>query len=126
MQMETLKIEATIDTPAIILDSNNNHFEISGKSYPEDTKEFYGPVLAWIDLYVSSPNKETTFIFKLKYFNSSSYKPIFDILNKLHIIKTKNIKVNVEWHYKDGDTDMLEAGEEFGDLVEVSFSFHPF
>lgn len=124
--MEALKVEATVDTPCIILDSKNNHFEISGKSYPEDTKEFYGPVLAWMDLYTAAPNHETTFVFKLKYFNSSSYKPIFDILNKLLSIKNKNHIVKVEWHYKDGDVDLHEAGEEFADLVGLDFSFHSF
>jgi hypothetical protein len=124
--MTPLKIEATVDTPGITLDARNNHFEISGKSYPEDTKEFYGPVLAWMDLYVATPGPETTFIFKLKYFNSSSYKPIFDILTKLNAIKAKNGKVKVEWHYKAGDEDMMEAGEEFAELVDLDFSFHTF
>jgi hypothetical protein len=124
--MDALKIEATVDTPGIILDPKNNHFEISGKSYPEDTKEFFAPILAWMDLYTSSPNPETTFIFKLKYFNSSSYKPIFDILTKLETIAKKNCKVNVEWHYKTGDSDMKEAGEEFADLVNISLSYHAF
>ena len=87
--MEALRIEATIDTPGIILDSSNNVFEISGKSYPEDTKEFYSEVLHWMDLYVVTPNPKTNFVFKLKYFNSSSYKPIFDILGKLEAIKNK-------------------------------------
>jgi hypothetical protein len=124
--MTPLKIEATVDTPAITLDAKNNHFEITGKSYPEDTKEFFGPVLAWMDLYVSNPNPQTIFIFKLKYFNSSSYKPIYDILTKLNTLKNKNREVKVEWHYKDGDSDMYEAGEEFSELIEVNFSFHAF
>ncbi len=89
--MEALKIEATVDTPGIILDPNNNSFEISGKSYPEDTKEFYQSVLLWMDSYVASPNPKTNFVFKLKYFNSSSYKPIFDILAKLEAIKIKHV-----------------------------------
>ena len=91
--MTPLRIEATVDTPCVILDSKNKHFELSGKSYPEDTKEFYGPVLAWMDLYVADPNPDTLFTFKLKYFNSSSYKPIFDILTKLSTIKNRNGKV---------------------------------
>src|SRR3989304_8390964 len=119
--MDELRIEATVDTPAIILDPKNNQFEISGKSYPEDTKEFYAHILAWIDFYVADPNAQTLFVFKLKYFNSSSYKPIFDIMTKLEEIKTKNKKVKIEWHYREGDSDMLEAGEEFADLVEIEF-----
>jgi hypothetical protein len=122
--MEALRIEATIDTPEIILDSTKNEFEISGKSYPEDTKEFYHTVLHWMDLYVVSPNPKTNFVFKLKYFNSSSYKPIFDILAKLEVIKNKKCDVKIEWYYKTGDSDMLEAGEEFADLFELDFSYH--
>lgn len=124
--MEALRIEATIDTPGIILDSTKNEFEISGKSYPEDTKEFYHNVLHWMDLYVVTPNPKTNFVFKLKYFNSSSYKPIFDILAKLETIKNKKHTVNVEWHYKTGDSDMMEAGEEFADLFDVPFTYKTF
>jgi hypothetical protein len=124
--MTPLKIEATVDTPCVILDAKNNHFELSGKSYPEDTKEFYGPILAWMDLYVADSNPETTFSFKLKYFNSSSYKPIFDILSKLYAIKSKNRKVNIDWQYKAGDTDMQEAGEEFAELFDLPFTYKAF
>ena len=124
--MEALKIEATVDTPCINFDPENNLFEITGKSYPEDTKEFYQVVLDWMDAYVSSPNSKTNFVFKLKYFNSSSYKPIFDILGKLEAIKNKNNDVKVEWHYKTGDSDMLEAGEEFADLFDIPFTYQTF
>jgi hypothetical protein len=122
--MEPIKIEATVDTPGIIFDPQNNHFELQGKSYPEDTREFYGPILEWMDRYVKAPNPETTLIIKLKYFNSSSYKPLFDILTKLETIKDQ--KVSIQWHYKFGDTDMKESGEEFADMVDLDFSFHTF
>ncbi len=124
--MDSMRIEATVDTPCVIFDPKNAHFEISGKSYPEDTKEFYGSVMAWLDLYAANPNPETVFLFKLKYFNSSSYKPLFDIMTKLESIKNKNKKVKIEWHYTNGDSDMLEAGEEFADLVELDFTYHQF
>jgi len=116
-----LRIEATVDTPQVILDPATGHFEISGKSYPEDTREFYGPILSWIDSYIAAPNPATRFIFKLKYFNSSSYKPIFDICGKLASIKDKGVVV--EWHYKKEDTDMEEAGQEFADLVNMEFTY---
>jgi|SRR3989344_779771 len=122
--MNSKKIEATVDTPCVILDPQNNHFEISGKSYPEDTREFYGPVLQWMDEYILSPNPETIFIIKLKYFNSSSYKPLFDIFTKLETIKNK--KVTIQWYYKNGDSDMLESGEEYAELIGLNFSFHSF
>lgn len=119
-----LRIDAAADTPQVILDPAAGHFEISGKSYPEDTREFYQPVLTWIDSYVTRPNPATRFVFKLKYFNSSSYKPLLDILTRLASIK--NADVTVEWHYKKDDTDMLEAGEEFADLVNLKFTYTPY
>lgn len=124
--MDPLRIEATADTPSVTLDANAGVFELSGKSYPEDTREFYGSILAWIDLYVADPNPDTRFVFKLKYFNSSSYKPLFDILTKLHLLIKKNKSVKIEWYYKTGDEDMKEAGEEFQELTDLPFSYHPF
>lgn len=124
--MDTLKIEATNDTPEIILDAEKSIFKISGKSYPEDTKDFYSPVLKWIEEYVRECKTETSISFELTYFNSSSYKPILDLLNKLKEVRSNNCRFNVQWHYKEGDLDMKEAGEEFSELVDVPFTFLPF
>ena len=54
--MEILNLEGTEDTPKIILDKKNGIFEISGRSLPEDSAEFYRPVLEWIEKYSSDPN----------------------------------------------------------------------
>ena len=124
--MELINIKGTYDTPAVILDAVNNVFEISGRSYPEDTAEFYIPILEWVDSYVKNPNKKTAFSFKLDYFNSSSYKPFLDILLRLGEIKKKGFDVEVEWHYKEGDLDIKEAGEEFSEIVDVPFSYSVF
>jgi len=121
--MEKLVIEESIDTPGIVLDAENNVFEIAKKSYPEDTHEFYAPVLKWMDDYVLKPNTTTTFVFKFSYFNSASYKPILDIIMKLQAIKQNGLEVKIDWYYKSGDLDMKEAGEEFADLVSIPFSF---
>ena len=64
--MEALIIEATDDTPKVVLDPANNVFEFSGKSLPEDVTTFYGPVLDWLDSYSESPNPKTVVIFNLE------------------------------------------------------------
>jgi len=121
--MEPLKIDATVDTPAVLLDAAGNVFELSGKSYPEDTVEFYTPVLNWLDDYCLHPNTKTTFVFRLKYFNSASYKPIYDIITRMEQIQEKGFGAAVQWYYKDGDSDMKTAGEDFSELVNVPFIF---
>ncbi|GAB4396342.1 MAG: DUF1987 domain-containing protein [Microscillaceae bacterium] len=117
--MEVINLDGTEDTPKIILDRNNGIFEISGRSLPEDSAEFYQPVLDWLDEYGKNPNPETNFIFKLEYFNTASSKLILDILSKLEDIDNTSIS----WYYHEDDEDMEEAGTEFSELVEVPFEF---
>ena len=49
MKMESLNIKGTYDTPTVVFSPESSTFEISGRSYPEDTAEFYIPVLEWDD-----------------------------------------------------------------------------
>jgi hypothetical protein len=124
--MEALNIKGKYDTPTIIFDPVSSFFEISGRSYPEDTAEFYIPILDWVDTYVKSPNPNTEFRFKLDYFNSSSYKPFLDILLKLEELKTVGHQISIQWYFKDGDWDIKEAGEEFAEIVDLPFEYIPF
>ena len=117
--MDALIIEATDDTPKVVLDPSNNNFEFSGKSLPEDVTTFYGPVMDWLDGYAESTNPKTVVIFNLVYFNTASSKLILDILFKLEEIFDDGNDISIEWHYQEEDEDMEEAGEEYGDLVEM-------
>lgn len=120
--MEVISLEGTEDTPKILLDKANGIFEISGRSLPEDSAEFYQPILDWLDEYIKSPNSETKFIFKLEYFNTASSKLILDVLSKLENLEN----ITVLWYFHEDDEDMEEAGEEFSELVEVPFEFNTY
>lgn len=117
--MEKLNLEATEDTPKIILDKQNGIFEISGRSLPEDAADFYAPVLEWLEKYTADANPTTEFSFKLEYFNTASSKLILDVLSALEDIKG----TTVHWYFHDEDEDMEEAGQEFSELVEIPFEF---
>jgi len=117
--MEIINLEGTEDTPKIILDKANGIFEISGRSLPEDSAEFFQPILDWIGAYENDPNASTQFVFKLEYFNTASSKLILDILSSLEEIDG----VTVLWYFHEDDEDMEEAGEEFSELVELPFEF---
>lgn len=117
--MEIINLEGTEDTPKIILDKSNGIFEISGRSLPEDSAEFYQPVLDWLEQYASDSNPSTNFVFKLEYFNTASSKLILDVLSALEDIDG----MSVTWYFHEDDEDMEEAGEEFSELVEVPFEF---
>jgi len=115
--MEILNIEGAEDTPKIILDKSNGIFEISGRSLPEDCAEFYQPVLEWIRNYAKDANPSTQFVFNLEYFNTASSKLILDILTALDAVENTTI----QWHHQEDDEDMMEAGEEYRDLIEIPF-----
>jgi len=123
--MEALILAGTEDTPKIILDKASNQFEISGRSLPEDVSVFYQPVLDWLDKYLESPLDQMELAFKLEYFNTASSKLLLDILMKLESVTEKGGNINIKWHYDPKDTDMQEAGEEYADLVSISFELVP-
>jgi hypothetical protein len=124
--MSVIKIQGTDDTPTVTLDRDNNIFEISGRSLPEDVVVFYKPILEWLDDYKNNPLEKTVFNFKLEYFNTASSKLLLDVLLKLEDISNDGHDVLVKWHYPDDDEDMEEAGEEYSDIVDVPFEQVPY
>ncbi len=119
--MEVIKIKGTDDTPSVILDKENEIFEISGRSLPEDVTSFYEPILNWLDEYAENPNSKTVFSFKLVYFNTASSKLLLDILMKLEEMYENGNEVLIKWYYPEDDEDMEEAGEEYADIVDIPF-----
>jgi len=117
--LEPLKIEPTHKTPKVYFDPANDHFEISGRSIPEDSVGFYKRILDWIDEYGQSPNPKTEFKFELEYFNTSSSKNILELLKKLEKIFQNNHDIRISWYYDEDDEDMEETGEDYKALLTV-------
>jgi len=124
--MQVIKIQGSDDTPTVTLDKENNIFEISGRSLPEDVVAFYQPILDWLTEYASDPLDKTVFNFKLEYFNTASSKLLLDVLLKLEDLKNDGHDVLVRWYYPDDDEDMLDAGTEYADIVDVDFEHVPY
>jgi hypothetical protein len=116
--MDNLQIAGSNKTPEISFDSNNRVLSISGRSIPENSIEFYKPMLAWMEQFAATKPESTTLQIKLEYFNTSSSKCLLDIFKKLEIIGGK---CQVEWYYEQDDEDMLEAGEDYEAIVHVPF-----
>lgn len=118
--MEPFRQQKTKSTPEITFDKSQEIFEITGWSKPENTLEFYGPVINWLTEYSSQPNAKTVFNFNLEYFNSSTSKIILQIIRVLEVIHENGQKLEINWYYNDEDN--LEAGEAYKSLTEVSFN----
>ncbi len=119
--MEALNIQESNLTPKISLDGESGQLEFAGKSIPENSLEFYQPVYDWLDAYVDAPKEKTVVTVKLDYFNTSSSKCILDILKRIDKLDDKGFDVLIKWYYDEDDEDMMEAGEDYSDLLESPF-----
>ena len=110
--MESLKIEATKYTPKISLEANGK-ISLVGKSYPENTFEFYAPMIKWLEDYFDGNSADTTVVnMEIIYFNSSSSKLFFDFFDLLEENKNEN-KIEINWIYDEENESAEEAGEDF-------------
>ena len=116
--MNNLNIEETKYTPKIDLNFEKGTVSIVGKSYPENTFEFYEPVIKWLEEYFDEKAKETTTInFEIIYFNSSSSKLFFDLFDLLEE-KNESNSIIINWIYDEENESALEAGEDFQEDFE--------
>lgn len=125
--------EETNYTPRIDLDPNKQKFEFTGVSRPEDTYEFYEPILSWVENYIKNilekfeqnrvSNETFVIVFDFKYMNSSSSKYIFQILSNFKKLYNKRLNVTIFWYYDDLDDQILEDGEDFSEIISIPFKF---
>jgi hypothetical protein len=119
--MESFSIEGTPKTPTVNLDPNSGKVEIKGRSIPENSIEFYKPIVDWLDSYAASPKSLTEVNIQLEYFNTSSSKCILDVFKKLEGIHKAGNDVVINWFYEEDDEDMLEAGEDYQSIIKIPF-----
>jgi SiaC family regulatory phosphoprotein len=124
--MEKLIIAATDEFPSVILDKENNKFEISGISIPHNSSDFYSPIIDWIKKYCKNPNPTTVLECKLDYFNTSSHKYITELFKIMDELFKAGSKVKIIWYYNLEDEDMKLIGQELSHFLEVPFEFKEF
>jgi len=129
--MEKLIIEATVNSPRIILDPEEKKFEFSGESRPENVRNFYLPVLEWLEKFTSNqsglkePERTSALycLFNFEYFNSTSAKYILDIFKSLNALNSLGVGLDIKWLYEEDDEDMLEVGEEMSRMSKLKFEY---
>lgn len=119
--MDPIVIEGTPKTPSVNFNASTGILEIKGRSIPENSIEFYKPLIEWIEKYGASPQPKTVVNIQLEYFNTSSSKCILDVFKRLEAIVNSGHDVLINWHYEEDDEDMLEAGEDYQSIIKVPF-----
>ena len=116
--MDDLKLEGSAKTPVVEFTSNGELL-LKGRSIPENSIEFYKPLIEWIDNYGQQVKDTTVLSVQLEYFNTSSSKCILDVFKKLETLSGS--EVSVKWYYEEDDEDMLEAGEDYEAIIDLPF-----
>jgi hypothetical protein len=118
--MSNLVIQATNSTPAVEFRKEGKLF-IEGRSLPENTLNFYQPLIDWAAKFKAS---QVNLDIYLEYLNSGSIKKLLELLKVFdanNLIKT----FYVDWHYDQDDEDILENAQIFQEILrKAQFRYH--
>ncbi|QTF10866.1 DUF1987 domain-containing protein [Brenneria izadpanahii] len=126
--MENLHIAGTPCTPAVDFYFDAHRLSLTGESYPENAAAFYRPLIeqvqnylhtlaAEIDASEAAPPTAVEFHVSLVYFNSSSTKMLFSLLNVLNQAAEHVLPITLHWYYDQDD----DIAEEFGEELRIDF-----
>jgi hypothetical protein len=125
--MDIFTREQTKSTPWIHFDPQENHLQIKGESYPENSANFYAPMMEWLEDYLNNVSHSKIQVdVELVYFNSSSSKVFMNLFDRLEESAKHGVHVAINWMYHEDNDTAFECGEEFQeDLEHVEFNLLP-
>ena len=119
--MNDIIINGTNKLPTVNLDSYEGLIEITGRSIPEDGKEFYDDIIKWIKDYRKNPRINTTVTFKFEYLNSSSHISVKNMIRELNELHADDKAVKLDWYYDFDYTSMYEISNDYKELATMPF-----
>lgn len=118
--MEKLNILQTGSTPMISFDPATNTLKMVGESYPENSFDFYAPVISWLNESLQQLG-ELTLDITITYMNSSSTKCTLDLMDIMEEAYGRGVRTAIVWRYDRENPRSYELAEDFRE--EVSFPF---
>jgi hypothetical protein len=113
-------VKETKTTPSVLIEQGE--IKIKGRSIPEDSFEFYEPVLEACEKYVLKPAKHTAVNIHLEYVNSGSKKYLTNILTILEASYLDGNGYEVTWTYESDDEAMLDLGKDIKGIIKIPIS----
>lgn len=121
--MENLKLRRTAKTPEVDFDATKGELTISGISIPENTFDFYAPVLKWLEQYAKSPKSKTLLSLKLEYFNTATASFLINFLKRFQ--ELSGTHVVMDWYYEDDDIEMEDVGNDYKSMLNIPVNLIP-
>lgn len=125
--MENLYIAPTPSSPEVDFKFDANRLSLRGESYPENAAAFYGDIIARLKNYLAAQTGTAIEMnIALAYFNSSSTKMLFNLIEALNDAAEAGNHVVLNWYHDAEDDTILEFGQELSeDFPAIEFVSHP-
>jgi hypothetical protein len=111
--MSDIELTAAQSTPAVKTDAANGTLLMRGDSYPENSFEFFAPIVKWVGEYLESSDGPLHIELHLLYLNTSSVRAMMDIFDMLEDAHGDGRTVDVRWFYDEDNERIAELAEEF-------------
>ena len=118
-----LLIKETKVTPFVSIEKGK--IIIKGRSIPEDSFEFYEPVLKACAEYVEHPPPNTEIYIHLDYVNSGSKKFLTNILSVFEGSYLQGNNYKVTWHYDVDDESIHDLGNDLKGIIKIPLQVIP-
>jgi hypothetical protein len=125
--MQNLFIAPTPSSPEVDFKFDQHLLSLRGESYPENAAAFYGALIRQLRTYLEGCVKQSIVVnIALAYFNSSSTKMLFNIVDALNSAVSAGNEVTIHWFFDEEDDTILEFGQELGDdFPAITFIHKP-
>ncbi len=123
--MNNLSIQGSQSTPSITSNWEQGQLCMQGDSYPENSFEFFGPVIGWIERFLAQTQAPLRLNLRLIYMNTSSVKVMMDIFDLLEDAHGHGRDVRVDWCYDPRNERVVELASEFEEDCSFPFLITP-
>lgn len=125
IDMKSLTIAGSQSTPTIQCDPARGLMIMQGDSYPENSFEFFGEVIHWVEQFLQQATLPLQLELRLIYMNTSSVKAMMDIFDLLEAAHEQGRAVSVCWYYDPENERVVELAEEFKEDCTFPFNIEP-
>ena len=108
-----ITIAPSQSTPSVASNWELGSLCMQGDSYPENSFEFFGPIIDWIELFLQKSSALLRLEIRLVYMNTSSVKAMMDIFDLLEDAHQHGRQVCVDWYYDPRNERVVSLADEF-------------
>ena len=125
--MDNIYIAPTPSSPEVDFRFDTHTLSLRGESYPENAAAFYGQFIERLKAYLGMlQNSKVEVNIALAYFNSSSTKMLFNLIEALNNAAEAGNRVVLNWYHDEEDDTLFEFGQELrDDFPALRFLSHP-